>query len=200
MKSPVQSPRRAEWEPGALVGRAAEQAAVDGVLEAARASRSSVLVVRGEAGMGKSALLAHARAQAGALPVVHGVGIESESELPFAALHRLLRLVMGHVEALPVPQARALRGALGLSAEETEDRFLVSVAVLSVVADVADVAEAGGVLCLVDDAQWLDAPSAEAHYHLRKVFAKLAVGSRMELARMALDDDAIEPVAAARSA
>ena len=91
--------------------------------------------------------------------VLSGAGVESEAQLPFAALHQIVRPVLGHVESLPQPQADALRGALGLAAGGSEDRFLVSLAVLSLLAEAA---EDQPLLCLVDDAQWLDDASADA--------------------------------------
>src|SRR5262245_61746683 len=86
-------------------------------------------------------------------------GVESESELPFAGLHQLLRPTLDQLDLLPPPQARALEGALGLSERTADDRFLVSAACLSLFAELA---EQSPVLCLVDDAQWLDTPSTDA--------------------------------------
>src|SRR5262245_18075117 len=142
-----------------LHGRRAESAAIDQLLAGARGGRSGALVIRGEAGVGKTALLAYATERAGGMHVLQGVGIESESQLAFAGLHLLVRGVVDCLGALPAPQAAALEGAIGLSAAEAPDRFLVSAAVLSLLAEVA---EEGPVLCLVDDAQWLDEPSADA--------------------------------------
>jgi DNA-binding CsgD family transcriptional regulator len=117
------------------------------------------LVLSGEPGVGKSALLEDAREQAGGMLVLSGTGVETEAHLPFAALHQIVRPILGHVENLPQPQAVALRGALGLAAGGGGDRFLVSLAVLSLLAEAA---EPRPVLCLVDDAQWLDDASADA--------------------------------------
>jgi len=141
------------------VGRAADLAAVETVLADARASRGGALVVRGEAGVGKTALLAEAARRAEGMTVLRAVGVESEAEFAFAGLHQVLAPGLGRVDALPAPQAAALRGAFGFTAERTDDRFLVSLGALGVLADLAD---AGPVLVLVDDAQWLDRPSAEA--------------------------------------
>ena len=113
----------------------------------------------GEAGVGKSALLEDARERASDMQVLSGSGIESEAELAFAALDQLLRPVLDLAGRLPTPQAGALRGALGLQAGESPDRFLVSLAVLSLLAETA---ERGPLLCLVDDAQWVDGASADA--------------------------------------
>jgi DNA-binding CsgD family transcriptional regulator len=118
-----------------------------------------VLVIRGEAGAGKSALLEDARERAFGMQVLSGGGIESEAQLPFAALQQLVRPILGCVETLPEPQAGALRGALGLESGGGDDRFLVSLAVLSLLAEAA---ERRPLLCLVDDAQWLDDASADA--------------------------------------
>jgi DNA-binding CsgD family transcriptional regulator len=143
-----------------LYGRDVERARIDALLSEARSARSGVLVVRGEAGIGKSALLDHAVAGSGELPVLRAAGVESESELAFAGLHQLLRPVLGLLSRLPEGQAAALASALGLAGGEVNDRFLVSLGVLGLVSEVAE--EEGGLLCVVDDAQWLDRPSAEA--------------------------------------
>ena len=142
-----------------LFGRDPERVRIGELLDGARASRSAVLVISGEPGVGKSALLEDARDQAGDMRVLSGAGVESEAQLPFAALHQIVRPVLGHVESLPQPQATALGGALGLAAGGSEDRFLVSLAVLSLLAEAA---EDRPLLCLVDDAQWLDDASADA--------------------------------------
>jgi ATP/maltotriose-dependent transcriptional regulator MalT len=142
-----------------LYGRDAERSIIGGLLEGARESRSGVLVIRGEAGVGKSALLEDARERGSDMRVLACAGVEAESALPFAALHQLLRPVLRHLDKVPRPQADALRGALGLAAARGEDRFLVSLAVLSLLAEAA---EEGPLLCLVDDAHWLDDASADA--------------------------------------
>jgi ATP/maltotriose-dependent transcriptional regulator MalT len=142
-----------------LYGRDAERSIIGELLEGARESRGGVLVVRGEAGVGKSALLEDARERASGMQVLACAGIESESALPFAALHQLLRPALRHLETVPRPQAEALRGALGLAAAREDDRFLVSLAVLSLLAEAA---EDRPLLCLVDDAHWLDDASADA--------------------------------------
>ncbi|WP_225440196.1 helix-turn-helix transcriptional regulator [Amycolatopsis eburnea] len=142
-----------------LHGRSEAISVVDQVLANARAGRSGALVVTGEPGIGKTALLEYAAAAAGAVRVVRSTGIESEAHLPFAGLHLLLHPALDRVDALPAPQARALRGAFGLATAEPGDRMLVGLAVLSLLAEFAD---GGSVVCLVDDAQWLDRASAEA--------------------------------------
>jgi DNA-binding CsgD family transcriptional regulator len=142
-----------------LVGREAEQRAVEALLQSAREERSAALVLRGEPGIGKSALLSYAADRAGDMRVLRCVGIEAEHELPFAGMHQLVRPCLDLVDRLPDPQAAALRSALGLSFDGVNDRFLVSVGLLSLLAEAC---EDGPVLCCVDDAQWLDQPSAEA--------------------------------------
>jgi DNA-binding CsgD family transcriptional regulator len=140
------------------LGRESECEAIDGLLDAARASRSGALVLRGEAGIGKSALLDYAKRHADRMRVLTGVGVEAESELPFAGMHQLLWPVLDRADELPTVQAGAVRGAFGLSAEGVEDRFLVSVGVLGMLTSVAD---GEPLLCVVDDAHWLDAASAD---------------------------------------
>jgi DNA-binding CsgD family transcriptional regulator len=142
-----------------LFGRSAETGAIDRLLAGARGGQSGVLVIRGEAGIGKSALLEHAAGAAEGMTVLRGIGIESEAELAFAALHQVLRPALGRIDALPGPQAAALRAAFALSSETVDDRFRVAVAVLGLLAELA---EEQPVLCLIDDAQWLDHASAEA--------------------------------------
>jgi DNA-binding CsgD family transcriptional regulator len=142
-----------------LYGRDAQCAAVRHLLDDARAGRSGALVVRGEAGFGKSALLEYAAEHADGMCVLRGFGIDSEAELAFAALHQILRPGLDHIERLPAPQAEALAGAFGLAPGSGADRFLISIAVLSVLSEIA---EESPVLCLVDDAHWLDQPSADA--------------------------------------
>jgi DNA-binding CsgD family transcriptional regulator len=117
------------------------------------------VVVRGEPGVGKSALLSDASSRAAGAQVLWTQGIESESPLAFAALHRLLRPVLLHLDRLPAPQARALRGAFGEQEGSAADRFVVFVATLSLLSEAA---EERPVIAVVDDAQWLDAASAEA--------------------------------------
>jgi DNA-binding CsgD family transcriptional regulator len=143
-----------------LHGRHVERAAIDRLLADASELRSGALAIRGEIGVGKSALLAYAADRAAEeMRVLWGAGVESESELAFAALHQLVRPVLDHVERLPGPQAAALQGAFGLTTTQGTDRFLIGVAALSLLAEVA---EERPLVCLVDDAQWLDQPSTDA--------------------------------------
>jgi DNA-binding CsgD family transcriptional regulator len=141
-----------------LHGRSAETARIDELLTAARDGRSGALVIRGEAGVGKTALLDYAAAAAG-MRVLRGTGIESEAELPFAALQLLLRPALGQLDVLPRPQAQALRGAFGLAGTPAADRFLIGLAALSLLSELAG---DGALLCLIDDAHWLDHASADA--------------------------------------
>jgi DNA-binding CsgD family transcriptional regulator len=142
-----------------LLGRGAEQQVVDGLLHQARGGRSAVLVLRGEPGIGKSALLDYAQANAPDMTVLRCVGIEAEHEFPFAGLHQLLRPCLGLLDRLPGPQAAALRSAFGLSFDRVESPFLVSLGLLSLLAEACDEAP---VLGLIDDAHWIDRPSQEA--------------------------------------
>ncbi|SCF34261.1 regulatory protein, luxR family [Micromonospora viridifaciens] len=142
-----------------LYGRAGEQAKIERLLAEARAGRSGTLVVRGPAGIGKSALLDHAAERAEGMRVVRGVGVESEATLPFAALHLLLRTGLDRIHTLPDAQATALNGALGLGDIAPRSRFLVGLATLSLLAELAG---DGALLCLIDDAQWFDQASLDA--------------------------------------
>src|SRR5829696_5505598 len=140
-----------------LLGRATECEALDRLLEEVRAGRSAVLVIHGEAGVGKTALLDYCARQAAGFRLARIAGVESEMELPFAALHQLCAPLLGHVDALAAPQQTALRVALGLSSGDAPNRFMVGLAALSLLAEVA---VERPLLCLVDDAQWLDAASS----------------------------------------
>jgi DNA-binding CsgD family transcriptional regulator len=144
-----------------LYGRAAERAQIAGLLDAARASRSSALLLLGEPGVGKTALLDHAREQAAGMHVLVARGVKSEAELPFAALHQLIRPALGLIDTLPAPQANALRSALGLGdgAPGAQGRFLTYSACLSLLSELA---EQRPILALIDDAHWLDTASADA--------------------------------------
>ena len=123
-----------------------------------RTGRSGVLVLRGEAGMGKSALLDYAERQSGGCRILHAVGVESEMELPFASLHLLCAPLLPGVKRLPEPQRDALGTAFGLNSGPPPDRFLVGLAVLGLLSGAA---EQQPLLCLVDDAQWLDRSSSQ---------------------------------------
>src|SRR3954468_20953045 len=125
----------------------------------ARRSRSHALVIRGEPGVGKSALLRWTAGRAAPARCLQASGVESELELPFAVLHQLLHPVLGRLDALPRVQGDGLRGALGLGPGQGKDRFLVAVGVLTLLAEVAS---DDGLVCIVDDAQWADSASVDA--------------------------------------
>jgi DNA-binding CsgD family transcriptional regulator/tetratricopeptide (TPR) repeat protein len=147
----------AEDAPG-LRGRLSERETLERLLQDARNGRSAVLVIRGEAGVGKSALLRYVAEQASGFRVLHIAGVESEMELPFAGLHQLCAPMLSELDALPPPQQRALRVALGLASGDAPDRFLVALGALTLLAEVA---EEQPLLCVVDDAQWLDEASRQ---------------------------------------
>jgi DNA-binding CsgD family transcriptional regulator len=144
--------------PRPLAGRGAESARLDRLLADARAGQSAVLVLRGEPGIGKTALLGYVAERAAGLQVVRAAGAESEMELPFASLHQLCGPMLAGLGRLPPPQRDALGTAFGLSSGAQPDRFLIGLAVLSLLSDTA---EERPLLCLVDDAQWLDRSSAQ---------------------------------------
>src|SRR6516225_6846383 len=141
-----------------LLNRQHERAALDDLLGALRAGRGRALVVRGEAGVGKSALLEYVVGAAADMRVARAVGVESEMELAFAGLHLLCAPLLDRLGRLPVPQRDALGVAFGLRAGGVPDRFLVGLAVLTLLSEAAGDRP---LLCLVDDAQWLDRASAQ---------------------------------------
>src|SRR6185437_2562979 len=142
----------------ALLGRQREREALDGLMGDLRSGRGWALVVRGEAGVGKSALLEYAAGAAPDLRVVRAAGVESEMELAFAGLHLLCAPLLDRLERLPAPQRDALGIAFGLRSGGAPDRFLFGLAVLSLLSEAA---EERPLLCLVDDAQWLDRVSVQ---------------------------------------
>lgn len=143
--------------PGGLRGRTSECALLDDLVSAIRHGQSRSLVLRGEAGIGKTALLEYLVTAASDMRVVRAVGVESDMELAFASLHQLCAPLLDRIEELPAPQRRALETVFGLSDGTAPDRFLVGLAVLSLFAAEA---EQRPLLCVVDDAQWLDRASA----------------------------------------
>jgi hypothetical protein len=156
-----------------LIGRRKERAVLDGVLDGARGGRSGVMVVKGEPGVGKSALLAYVIDSAHDLTVIRATGVESEMELPFAALHQLCAPLLDRLGRLPGPQHDALGITFGLRDGPVPDRFLVGLAVLTLLSEVA--AE-HPLVCVVDDAQWLDRESAQAlGFVARRLFAESVV-------------------------
>jgi DNA-binding CsgD family transcriptional regulator len=142
-----------------LQGRKTECAALDRLLAQARAGQSQVLVLRGDAGVGKTALLGYVHEQASGFRVARASGVESEMELAFAGLHQLCTPMLSSLAGLPGPQRDALGTVFGLSTGEAPDRLLVGLAVLGLLSEVA---EERPLVCLVDDAQWLDQASAQA--------------------------------------
>jgi predicted ATPase len=141
-----------------LRGRHTERGVLDRIVDAVRAGESRALVVVGEPGVGKTALLEYLAVRAAGFRVVRVTGVQSEMELAFAGLHQLCAPLLEHVDGLPVPQRAAQRTAFGLSSGSAPDRFLVGLAVLSLLS------EATGerpLTCLVDDEQWLDRASAQ---------------------------------------
>ena len=141
-----------------LLDRVGERDVLERLLAGVRAGQSRVLVLRGEAGVGKSALLRHLSIAAEGCRIARAAGVESEMELPYAGLHALCAPMLGRVDQLPGPQRDALSTAFGLSAGPPPDRFLVGLAVLSLLADAA---EEQPLVIMVDDAQWLDRVSAQ---------------------------------------
>ncbi|WP_206681391.1 AAA family ATPase [Actinomadura sp. J1-007] len=141
-----------------LLGRGPERAVVDRMLAAVDAGESRVLVVHGAPGVGKSALLEYAENAATDMQVLRAVGVESEMELPFATLHQLCAPLLDRLEHLPEPQRHALETVFGIRAEAPPERFLVGLAVLSLLSDAS---EERPLLCVVDDAQWVDQTSLQ---------------------------------------
>jgi DNA-binding CsgD family transcriptional regulator len=142
-----------------LKGRRPECEALDRLLADLRAGQSQVLVLRGEAGVGKTALLDYVQAGASGCRVERAAGVESEMELAFAGLHQLCAPVLGSLTHLPEPQRAAIGTAFGLDGGAAPDRFLVGLALLGLLSEVA---REQPLVCLVDDAQWLDRASAQA--------------------------------------
>jgi hypothetical protein len=140
-----------------LLGRTEERALLDDLINDVRGGESRSLVLRGEAGIGKTALLKYMAESVSDLTVVRAAGVESDMELPFAGLHQLCAPLLDRLETLPAPQRDALRVVFGLTAGPPPNRFLVGLGVLSLLSEVA---EERPLLCVVDDAQWLDRASA----------------------------------------
>jgi DNA-binding CsgD family transcriptional regulator len=150
------------WTPGSrpqLLGRRNECAALEELVASVRAGRSHALALRGEAGVGKSALLEHLVQYASRCSIARAAGVESEMELAFSGLHQLCAPFVGRLDRLPGPQREALGTAFGIRDGSAPDRFLVGLAVLSLLSDVA---EERPLICVLDDAQWLDEASAQA--------------------------------------
>jgi DNA-binding CsgD family transcriptional regulator len=192
-----------------LHGRALEQERLLTMLDDARIGRSGAVVVVGEPGAGKSTLLELIRAAAEGMVVLEAKGVESEATLPFAALHQLLRPAFGLLERLPPLQASALRAAFALKGGGTPDLYRVPLAVLTLLAEAA---EEQPLLCVIDDAQWVDGDSAQAlTFAARRLQAEriaIVLAAREgefdaaalpELRLLSLDAVAVEAILAARS-
>ena len=141
-----------------LVGRVDERTRIDALVDGARAGRGGALVVRGEPGMGKSALLAYGQERAAGMRVLHALGGEDEAERAFAGCYERLRPLLDRLDEIPERQSAALQGAFGLG-PPVDARLLIGAGTLSLLSTAA---EEQPLLCLVDDAQWLDAASADA--------------------------------------
>ncbi|XVU21756.1 helix-turn-helix transcriptional regulator [Actinoplanes sp. CA-054009] len=158
--------------PRGLRGRRAECAVLDRVVADVGSGHGRALVIHGEAGVGKSALLQYVGSRAEGCRVARAAGAESEMELPFAGLHQLCAPMLDASDRLPEPQRDALAVAFGHAAGPPPDRFLVGVAVLSLLAAVSDDQP---LLCLIDDAQWLDSTSAQTlTFAARRLLAERA--------------------------
>lgn len=142
-----------------LVSRERECAGIRSLIDEAREGRSGSVVLRGDPGIGKTALLEYASGLADGMTVLRTAGVDAESDLAFAGVFGLVRPILGLLDQLVGIQARALAGALGVKSSSGADRFLISAALLGLLAAAA---EEQPVLCLVDDAQWLDQPSIDA--------------------------------------
>jgi DNA-binding CsgD family transcriptional regulator len=158
---------------GELWGRRRECDLLERLLDAVRAGESRVLVVRGEPGVGKTALLDYLAEHASGCRVARVAGVQSEMELAFAGLHQLLAPMLGRLERLPAPQHAALQSAFGLGPGSAPNRFLVGLAVLSLLAETT--AE-HPLLCLVDDQQWLDHASAQVLGFVARRLAAESIG------------------------
>ena len=141
-----------------LTGRGAERGMLDQFVQAVRAGESRALVISGEPGVGKTALLEYLAEQAADCRVLHATGVQSEMELAFAVVHQLCSPVLDGANRLPEPQRDAMRTAFGLSSGAAPDKFLVGLAVLNLLSEVA---EERPLVCVVDDEQWIDRASAQ---------------------------------------
>jgi DNA-binding CsgD family transcriptional regulator len=156
-----------------LTDRRAERGVLDGLVQAVRAGESRVLVMHGEAGVGKTALLEYLVGRASRCRVLRVVGVQSEMELAFAGLHQLCAPLLDRLQVLPSPQQEALRTAFGISDGPPPDRFLVGLATLGLLAEAA---VERPVVCLVDDAQWLDRASSQVLAFVARRLEAEAVG------------------------
>jgi DNA-binding CsgD family transcriptional regulator len=155
--------------PEHLLGRADERRLIESLLHDAKGGQSRVLVIRGDPGVGKTALLDHAIGSAAGFQVARASGVESEMELAFAGLHQLCAPMLDRLALLPRPQRGAMSTAFGLADGPPPDRFLIGLAALSLLSEAAEQAP---LLCVVDDAHWLDKSSADAlTFVARRLFA-----------------------------
>src|SRR5262249_32848736 len=175
-----------------LLGRRGECELLDRLIEAVRAGGSRALVVSGEPGVGKTALLDYLAERASGCRVAAAAGVQSEMELPFAGLHQLLAPMLDRLGRLPSPQREAVRTAFGLRGGPAPDKFVVGLAVLGLLSEVA---AARPLVCLVDDQQWLDHASAQALAFVARRLGAEAVGL-VFAARVPTDDVAGLPVLA----
>jgi hypothetical protein len=149
----MRDPASRHEPPSGLRGRERECAVLEELVADIRQGRSRVLVLRGEAGIGKTALLQHLTAEASGLHIVRATGVESQMKLAFANLHQLCGPMLGRLADLPAPQRQALEAVFGLAIDAIPDEFRVGLGVLTLLSKVA---EERPVLCVIDDAQWLD--------------------------------------------
>ncbi|NJP95088.1 AAA family ATPase [Nonomuraea sp. FMUSA5-5] len=171
-----------------LLGRQAECDALDRLLSAVRVGESRSLLVHGEAGMGKSALLEYVRDSVSGVRIAAAAGTVTERELAFGGLHQLCAPFLDHLPRLPEPQRDALGTAFGLSAGAAPDRFLVGLAVLGLFADVA---EKEPLVCLVDDAQWLDQVSLQTLAFVARRLPAEPVGLILAMREPCLPSDVV---------
>ncbi|MGY2703771.1 AAA family ATPase [Nocardioides sp. HB32] len=167
-----------------LTGRDSEKAFLDQLVADVRSGASRSLVVHGEAGVGKTALLEYVAARGADGRLVRASGVQSEMELPFAALHQLCGSMLGNLDRLSGPQRDALATAFGLAAGPPPDRFLVGLATLGVLAEEA---AQGPLLCLVDDHQWLDQESRQVLAFVARRLGAESIG--LVFAARVLDDE-----------
>ncbi|MGO9511410.1 MAG: AAA family ATPase, partial [Mycobacterium sp.] len=156
-----------------LIGRHSETGLLAEFIDDVRSGRSRVLVVRGESGMGKTALLEWVVEHAGGCHVLRAAGVQAEMELAYAGLHQLLAPALSRLDNLPSPQRDALQMAFGLRAGAAPDRFFIALAVLSLLADTA---KERPLICLIDDEQWLDGTSAQALAFVARRLGEASVG------------------------
>ena len=180
-----------------LIDREAEKQALHEVLDSVRRGMSGALVLRGEPGVGKSALLGYAVEHAGDLQIVRTVAVESEMALAFAAVHQLLSPLLPGTNRLPEPQRRALNVAFGLVNGSPADPFLVGLAALTLFADAT---EERPVLCVVDDAQWLDDESADVLTFVARRLLADRVGMLFALRETAESDPRLQALPGLRIA